>query len=420
LKTVVIESSNLTIDPHQLIRTGIQEVEYQTLIHLARNRRSIEREHGIKLILLPRLPRRIQSAEGISSILPYPDVPATILKDIEAQLEASSTETWGFDLAALEYRPTSQFLIKTLADSDIIHFQSLANIAPLVEAVSKVQTSRPRISMTVYDLVPALFPEYCDPSIATWYREDYLPAIGRHVDHAIAISRHTALDLLDHPETKNLRKVSVVPLGFDRLIPGKRDLLTEFGLTPGRYLICIGSLEPRKNFSGMLLGFEEHALQFPDSDLKLVIVGAALWKAQGILSRLAGSSVADRIIRTGYLPDSDLATLLSQSLALIMLSHYEGFGLPIAQAFAMGVPAITTLGSSLPEACLSQGIFVDPMDVFSVSAGIAMAEKDGSRLTNSASAAAAAAAKYGWRQYSESLLKTILEPTDSSAVHRQS
>jgi hypothetical protein len=60
---------------------------------------------------------------------------------------------------------------------------------------------------------------------------------------------------------------------------------------------------------------------------------------------------------------------------VIMLSQYEGYGLPVAQAVAKGVHPITTLGSSLPEACGTQGIFIDPVDPYSVVAGLKLAQK---------------------------------------------
>ena len=82
---------------------------------------------------------------------------------------------------------------------------------------------------------------------------------------------------------------------------------------------------------------------------------------------------AGQIVRTGYLADPELHQLMHEACALMMLPIYEGFGLPVAQARSIGLPVITTLGSSLPEACEWQGIFVDAWDETSVSAGIAQA-----------------------------------------------
>jgi glycosyltransferase involved in cell wall biosynthesis len=102
------------------------------------------------------------------------------------------------------------------------------------------------------------------------------------------------------------------------------------------------------------------------------------------------------------LSDAQLKRLIQGGVALAMLSHYEGYGLPIAQAFSLGTPVITTLGSSLPEACSGEGIFVEPSDPFSVSAGIWAALKTHQKPTERLK-------KWTWENYARNLLDMLTQ-----------
>jgi glycosyltransferase involved in cell wall biosynthesis len=266
--------------------------------------------------------------------------------------------------------------------------------------------------MTIHDIAPVLFPEYCDHGLARWFASTYLPGIARHVQHAVCVSRNTALDLLAYPTTQNIPRVSALPLPFDLGIKNNGgldpEILERFGLRRKNYLIFLGSLEPRKNFPALLKGFETF-LNLHPGDFKMVMVGQTGWKNDETEKRIRLSPFSNQIVRTGYLSDQELSWLLENAAALGMISHYEGYGLPVAQAFSKGVPVLTTLGSSLPEACLGRGIFVDPEDPFSVAGGIQEILLGKRPMPNTE-----AVATRTWENYARNLIPIIGESRTSS------
>jgi glycosyltransferase involved in cell wall biosynthesis len=373
-RRVVIDVSNLTIHDRKFIRTGIQEVLYRTLMSFARIRGEFA---GVETVLLSHMPKRFGSRFTESTATPYAPTPVDILEQVERDLGLTSHETWGYDLKAEGYHLTPERIVELTRAADHVHFQALVDIGPLCARLSADGARKPRFSMTIYDLIPMQFPEYCDNRIAAWYQGAYLPNVARYVDNAICISRNTAIDVLGSPVTGRIPRVTVLPLPFE-FPAGPRpqeDPLAPLGLSEGGYILFLGSLEPRKNFMGLLHGFEAYH-SFPGAKpLKLVLVGATGWKNEEMDARIAASPAAHRVVKTGYVEDAELDVLMRRAAAVSMLSFYEGYGLPVAQAFSKGTAVITTVGSSLPEACNGQGIFVDPVDPISVACGIRLASE---------------------------------------------
>jgi glycosyltransferase involved in cell wall biosynthesis len=390
MTTFVLEAANLSIHRTKFIKTGIQEAVFQTLKHVASLRKEFPE---VRILALPRIPLRLEK-----KIAPFEDLSAEIIEAAEVEMNLNSEEIWGFDLKKMGYSPSIEFLWNTLRSADYVHFQSLINVGPLAKRMAK-----PRFSITVYDLVPHLFPEFQVEHISEWYSQDYLPAIGAHIQHAICISRHTALDLLENPTTSRIPRVSYLPWPIET--PSKRDdsALLRFRLPPKNYVLFVGSLEPRKNIESLLDGFELYKSRNPSSSVKLVLVGSTGWKNASSEQRLKSSPNSRDIVRTGYVSDAELHSIIAHAAAVGMPSFYEGFGIPVANATSLGVPVITTLGSSLPEACLGRGVFVEPSDPESMCAGIHIA------LSEYQQPQSFEALKHRtWLNYAKELLTTIL------------
>jgi glycosyltransferase involved in cell wall biosynthesis len=147
------------------------------------------------------------------------------------------------------------------------------------------------------------------------------------------------------------------------------DILDELDLAAGRYILTIGTIEPRKNHRRLLAAFER--LAAADAGLKLVIVGAPGWGAGDFHRALATSDARDRVVVAGHRPDVEVAELLRHCAVMAYPSTYEGFGLPVVEAMALGVPVVTSRVSSLPEAAGGAAVLVDPYDVASIARGIA-------------------------------------------------
>lgn len=379
--TILIDVANLTIHRRDFIRTGIQEVVYRVAQNVVALRDEFKASNWM---LLPQIPR---------SLVPYFENPAEVLSAVEKELGLPSKEVWGFDLASRGYRMSDEEILGLVSESDVFHAQSLVNVRPFA--------GKTTLSMTVYDLGPVYFPEYVNEQVVSWFNSEYLPSAGRHLRQAVCISENTAFDLREHEATRSIPSIRVLPLGFDLAARSEGEI------PGGEYVIYLGSLEPRKNFEALLEGFEAHRQRDSNSRMKLVLVGSTGWKNSELESRIAKSAFSDDILRAGYLPDERLRAHLEGAVALGLLSHYEGFGLPAAQAASLGIPVITHIGSSLPEAAGELGIYVDPNDSVSVAAGIALARDRRSR-----GEPRRGIEQRTWKQYTRELMGMLLETAE--------
>jgi len=163
-------------------------------------------------------------------------------------------------------------------------------------------------------------------------------------------------------------KVHVVYLGRDESLTPVADpaVLAEararYGLNP-RYLLYVGTLQPRKNLARVIEAFAGIAGRPELADVQLVLAGKRGWLYDALFGHVARWRLADRVIFTGYVPDADLPALLSAAQAFVYPSLYEGFGIPMLEAGACGVPVITSNTSSLPEVAGDAALLVDPHDV---------------------------------------------------------
>ncbi len=138
---------------------------------------------------------------------------------------------------------------------------------------------------------------------------------------------------------------------------------------PSRFLLFLGTLEPRKNLDRLLEAFARSCSVIPHS---LVITGGLGWKYDKLLELIADHPDRDRIHLTGYVEDADLPALLSSAEFLVYPSILEGFGFPILEAMACGTPVITSNVSSMPEIAGDASLLVDPLSVESISNAISL------------------------------------------------
>jgi glycosyltransferase involved in cell wall biosynthesis len=174
----------------------------------------------------------------------------------------------------------------------------------------------------------------------------------RRADGIIAISRHSRDDAL--------RILHLDPDKVHVIYPGVPD--TYFDATAGPpsryglsrpYALYVGAIEPRKNIDVLLDAWEGTPEEFD-----LALAGPPAWANAAVLDRLAAPS--SRVCYLGYVPEADLPALTRGAVAFVYPSLYEGFGLPVAQALAAGVPVVTSHTSALPEVAGGGGLLVDP------------------------------------------------------------
>lgn len=160
--------------------------------------------------------------------------------------------------------------------------------------------------------------------------------------------------------------VSPIPLGVESrfrpmLASQTRLFLDKIGLKHAEYFLVVGTLEPRKNISLAIRAY----LQLPKKTrgrYPLVLVGMRGWHNTSIARQVDPLVRAGEVRQMGYVPRSELATLMAGALALVYPSIYEGFGLPLLESMACGVPVISANASSLPELVGDTGVLIDPQD----------------------------------------------------------
>lgn len=217
--------------------------------------------------------------------------------------------------------------------------------------------------LTVHDLVFRRLPAHHKP-LNRWYLNLAMPLFCRRATRIIAVSEHTRRDLVAAYDLAPEKVTVIYEAAAPHFRPQPPEVVdavrARYGL-PGRYLIFVGTIEPRKNLTRLLRAFE--ALSVDGLSEGLVIVGRPGWLCGDFFNRLARSPVRDAVFLLGYSPDEDLPALYAGAQALVFPSLYEGFGLPVLEAMACGTPVVASNVSSLPEVGGDAALYFDPVDV---------------------------------------------------------
>lgn len=226
------------------------------------------------------------------------------------------------------------------------------------------------VVVTIYDVIPLLFPDLFrqrDVMILSLY----LRLISRRACLVLTISQQSKRDIsarLGVPEhqikvTYLAASKTFTPIDQERV----RATLERLGVA-SPYLLCVGTIEPRKNILRVLEAFSR--LRASGVPHHLVLVGEAGPLAKPILLAARQRSVNEQLLFTGFVNDEDLAALYSGATAFVYPSLYEGFGLPPLEAMSCGCPVITSNTSSLPEVVGAAGLQVNPYDVPALTAAM--------------------------------------------------
>jgi glycosyltransferase involved in cell wall biosynthesis len=199
--------------------------------------------------------------------------------------------------------------------------------------------------VTIHDAVPWTHPETLTPRGVHWHRAMAARAAAR-ADVVVTPSRATAESLARHLRLS--RPPEVVPLGITPLpraddLPGRMRAL---GLPADGYVLSLATLEPRKGLDVLLRALADRAAP----DLPLVVVGAAGWGGIDPRRMASEAGLADgRLLLLGRVDDADLAVALAGATVLAVPSRAEGFGLPVVEGMAAGVPVVTSRDAALLE-----------------------------------------------------------------------
>jgi glycosyltransferase involved in cell wall biosynthesis len=251
-------------------------------------------------------------------------------------------------------------------DVDIFHLPYAALPPPR-------RNSQTKLAVTIYDLAFAYYPETAVDHAVFRYLTDRLSRQVEQADKILTISQSTRNDLqkiLGAPSDK----IEVIYPGTDLRAPtvGAEDAVgsekngaaTFKALNlPERYILCVGTWEPRKNLETLLKAFHHLRKKCREQNIFLCLCGSKGWKYREAEKIITDLDLEERVRTLGYVPREAMPSLFARSLMFVYPSLYEGFGMPVVEAMACGAPVITSNVSSMPEAAGDAGLLIDPLSV---------------------------------------------------------
>ena len=250
--------------------------------------------------------------------------------------------------------------------------------------------------VTVHDLLALSFPEHFSAVIArrfAWLAGRCAARAARVITDSEFV-RAQVVERLAIPA----ERTAVVPLGVDeRFRPMAVDadwLKRRFGIDRP-YVLCVGTLEPRKNLLSVVAALER--LRWLDDAITLVAVGGRGWKTTAIDAKLADAPV----IATGRVEDDDLVKLYAGAACFVFPSFGEGFGLPVLEAMACGAPVVTSDRTSLPEVAGDAALLVDPGSVEAIGDAIERVVRDPALASRLEARGRERASRFSWRRCAE-------------------
>ncbi len=367
------------IRPMAGLRTGIQEYTEQILSHLI----PLAPDHQFKLFF--------SSMRKALPDLPWMRAPNVELKQfkIPNNVLFFSGNIWGYPL-----------LDDMIGGADVF-FSPHFFLAPLSSTCRRVTT--------FHDLSYLRFPEFFTHRKQWWHTVQMDPASqARFSDKIISVSQSTKQDLVDfyHIDPAN---IDVIYLG-NNMAPPSEEAVIEFKKKrqlPDRFFLFLGTIEPRKNISGLIRAFNIMKERSGFEDVELVIAGKKGWKFEDVLDDIQNSPFAPAIRYLGHIPDADRALYYSAASGFVYPSFFEGFGSPVLEAMACGIPVITSPNSSLAEVAGDAALLIDPYNISDLAEAMRIVISDTEIQNKLASQGHNQASKFTWDKAARATLDIL-------------
>jgi glycosyltransferase involved in cell wall biosynthesis len=293
--------------------------------------------------------------------------------------------------------PWEQFLAPLLVrriGADVFH--GTLNVVPLACPIPSV--------VTIHDLAFIRFPQTFRAYNRT-YLDFATRLTARRAARILTVSEHTrreVIGLLGVPPERVVVTPNAARAHFRPPPIGAIDQLRARHGLPERFLLYVGTLEPRKNLTTLLEAFAEVARR---TDATLLIGGGKGWLYTPIFERLAALGLRDRVRFVGYIDEEELPLWYAAATVFVFPSIYEGFGMPPLEAMACGTPVVTSNTSSLPEVVGDAGIMVDPHDAAALAAALTQLLNDADLRADLRTRGLQRAARFTWSTTAERTLR---------------
>jgi len=255
---------------------------------------------------------------------------------------------------------------------------------------------------TLHDAIPLKYPEWCSPrlrGLKNWLQKN----ATRNADHVIALSHYAVAELVEFFGIREER-ITVIHCGVGsewKQVPTESDVdasLRVHGLERG-YFLFVGTLQPRKNVERIIDAY----LGLP-ADVRrarqLVIVGRVGWRCEDALNKMkAAIQRGEKIVWLNNLVGEEpLRRIYAGAGVFVFPSLYEGFGIPVAEAFACGVPVVTSNTTSLPEVSQGAALEIDPLSITDIGEAMLSMARDNTLRERSIAAGHARVAQLTWER----------------------
>lgn len=275
-----------------------------------------------------------------------------------------------------------------------------------------------RFVVTIHDLAFLFFPEYVADRLVLRHLMRSVSEQVARADHIMADSQSTALDIMRVFGTPPA-KVSVVYPGFDQACFHPEPEPTDVDLpypVPHRFILCVGTIEPRKNHLTLVRAFEQFVRRTGDRETHLVLAGGLGWQYDPVCAYIEQSDARHRILHLSGLPNTAIAALYRRALFTVYPSLYEGFGLPVLEAMACGSPVITSSISSLPEVAGVAALLVNPRNVEELTEALVRLSSEEGLRAQLREAGLRQASRFSWERAACEVLDVYLSRGNAKAM----
>ncbi len=215
-----------------------------------------------------------------------------------------------------------------------------------------------------HDLAFLRYPEHLRKA-DLWHYTQFFPKYAQIAEHIFCVSQHTKKDIIEFYKIKE-EKITVVYPGPTLTPKSNSNPDVKKRFSQGKpYFLFVSAVHPRKNTNGLLKAFDLFK-ERTKADVNLLIVGRKAWKFERAISYFKQMKHRDSVHFTGYVSETMLCNLYQNALGLCYVSFYEGFGLPILEAFQCGCPVIYSDCSAMPEVAADAGIAINPHEPESI------------------------------------------------------
>ena len=274
------------------------------------------------------------------------------------------------------------------------------------DGLLSLSTNVPSV-VVIHDLNFEHYPQDLRWLLSKYYRY-YLPRFAAHAARIATVSEFSRNDICSLYNISE-EKIDVVYNGAgEQFIPLSKpeQALVKAQFSGGNdYFLYVGALHPRKNLTNLFKAFD-HFKESDNNGMKLLVVGARYWWTDSIKNTYENLRYREDVLFTGRLSSADLRKVMASAFALTYVSYFEGFGIPLVEAFYCDTPVITSNITSMPEVAGDAAILVDPFNHLSISDAMLKLVKDPALRNQLIEKGRLRRTSFSWQKTSEKLWAT--------------